>query len=453
MRTSPAGAVPPRLRSLELFWRDTALEADYRRWRAEEALPFVRTAMYASAAGWVLFAVASFWLGTEFQLLVIPVTAAMLPLLAAVVAMTYRPRARRYGLLASGAANLVAGLAVVAIFELAGSAVGGSGYTDIGVGAVVLLVFFGCTIMRLPPGLAAAAITPYVAAQQVLLVQAFAGDLARQVGFTTLLLISVLSGLLLSAVLDRVSRNAFRQERLIATQRRAIEEERARSERLLLNILPAPIADELKTRPGTIAETHDAVTVLFADLVGFTALASEMSARSIVERLNEVFTRFDELAGEHGIEKIKTIGDAYMAVAGLPSPRPDHTEAAADLALAIRDELHIRAAAGEAPFDYRIGIHTGPVVAGVIGHTKFAYDLWGDTVNVAARMESHGVTGQIQVTDATAESLLERGYALRERGLVEVKGKGPLRTWFLDGAPERGTDVGQHTASVETPRT
>ncbi|HEY1015353.1 MAG TPA: adenylate/guanylate cyclase domain-containing protein [Herpetosiphonaceae bacterium] len=212
-----------------------------------------------------------------------------------------------------------------------------------------------------------------------------------------------------------------------------LEHAQRTSEQLLLNILPKPIADRLRTDPGTIAESFGAVTVLFADIVDFTALASQAEPSAVVRLLNELFSTFDELAAARGLEKIKTIGDAYMAVGGLPTPRPDHASAVAELALAMRDWIagfHDQALGRG--FELRIGIHTGPAIAGVIGTKKFSYDLWGDTVNVASRMESQGLPGQIQVSAATYE-LLRESYRFEERGPITIKGKGQLPTFILHG--------------------
>jgi class 3 adenylate cyclase len=218
------------------------------------------------------------------------------------------------------------------------------------------------------------------------------------------------------------------------------EKERAKSERLLLNVLPAPIAARLRDAETTIADRADAVTVLFADLVGFTTMAASADADDVVNLLNGLFSRFDELAERHGLEKIKTIGDAYMMVGGLPTPRPDHAEAVADMALEMIREIGGRRAGDGPPLELRIGIDTGPVVAGVIGIRRFIYDVWGDTVNTASRMESHGVPGRIQVTERTYAALCDR-YAFEERGTIDVRGRGPMRTWFLEGRLAAGPAV------------
>lgn len=213
----------------------------------------------------------------------------------------------------------------------------------------------------------------------------------------------------------------------------AFQKAHRRSEALLLNILPAPIAERLKeAKEQTIAEDFSEVTVLFADIVDFTRLSARIAPRALVNLLNSVFSAFDQLTERHGLEKIKTIGDAYMVVAGLPVGRADHAEAIADMALDMQTAMsRLRTELGE-PLGLRIGIHSGPVVAGVIGERKFAYDLWGDTVNVASRMESHGVANRIQLTHSTYTRLRDR-YVCEERGTITVKGKTPMKTYFLVG--------------------
>jgi class 3 adenylate cyclase len=217
--------------------------------------------------------------------------------------------------------------------------------------------------------------------------------------------------------------------------RRALQREEEESERLLLNVLPAPIATRLKQHEDVIADRFPDVTVLFADLVDFTRRSQRSSPQQVVEVLDELFSAFDQLTRGHGLEKIKTIGDAYMVAGGLPEPRPDHAQAMPDLALAMQAELARHSDPSGQPLQARIGIDTGPVVAGVIGSDKFSYDLWGDTVNTASRMESTGVAGCIQVTERTWRRLRD-GYRFERRGVVPVKGKGEMVTWFLTGTTQ-----------------
>jgi len=200
------------------------------------------------------------------------------------------------------------------------------------------------------------------------------------------------------------------------------------NEQLLLNVLPAPIAAELKRHPGIIAQRFDDVSVLFADMVGFTPLSARLSPTDLIEMLNRLFSRFDELADRHGLEKIKTIGDAYMVAGGLPEPRPDHLEAMASFALDVAETMEQVGA--EEGLRVRMGVHVGSVVAGVIGQRKFSYDVWGDTVNTASRLESHGAPGRINVSEAVYERLRET-FAFEPRGLIDLKGKGPTSAYFL----------------------
>ncbi|WP_413166367.1 adenylate/guanylate cyclase domain-containing protein [Capilliphycus salinus ALCB114379] len=237
-------------------------------------------------------------------------------------------------------------------------------------------------------------------------------------------------------VLLRARINACLEKKRLRDQERAylkkLAHEQEKSEQLLLNILPKPIAERLKRGESTIADSFDDVTVLFGDIANFTKLSADLSPAELVEILNEIFSRFDELADKYNLEKIKTLGDAYMVVGGLPTPQRDHAEAIAEMALEMQRIIGQFSLQEGEPLQMRIGINTGPVEAGVIGMKKFTYDLWGDTVNTANRMESHGVSGKIQVTTTTYERLKEK-YLLEERGKVNVKGKGEMITYFLLG--------------------
>jgi class 3 adenylate cyclase len=224
------------------------------------------------------------------------------------------------------------------------------------------------------------------------------------------------------------------QEREQAQQ--ALRLEQQKSEQLLLNILPRAVVDKLKQLEGSLAERFDDVTILFADIVNFTPLAAQISPLELVNWLNQIFSAFDRLAEQYQLEKIKTIGDAYMVVGGLPLPRPDHAEAIMEMALAMQEAAtHITRNDGQ-KFQLRIGINTGPVVAGVIGIKKFSYDLWGDAVNIASRMESQGVPGKIQITEATYQRLRHR-YTFEEVGQVMVKGHGYLTTYQYNGSGQK----------------
>jgi class 3 adenylate cyclase/ligand-binding sensor domain-containing protein len=241
---------------------------------------------------------------------------------------------------------------------------------------------------------------------------------------------------LVAAYQARVMRLRARQrelESLVDARTRELGAEKEKTDRLLLNILPASVAARLKADDAAIADRFDAVTVLFSDIVGFTDLSSQVSPEELVGLLNDVFSRFDNLADKHGTEKIKTIGDAYMVVAGVPTARADHAPAIARMALEMLDEIQrVNAARGTA-LQVRIGINSGPVVAGVIGKKRFSYDLWGDAVNMASRMESHGLPGRIHITASTRD-LVVGAFSVERRGEIEVKGKGKLCTYWLTAA-------------------
>ena len=212
----------------------------------------------------------------------------------------------------------------------------------------------------------------------------------------------------------------------------ALRVEQDRAETLLLNILPRSIAERLKTDSATIADQFAAASILFADVVDFTPLSDRLPPAEVVGLLDHLFTHFDLLAERYAVEKIKTIGDAYMVAAGVPTPRADHAQAMALMALDMREAMRSDDDVGHLGLELRIGINSGPVVAGVIGRKRFLYDLWGDAVNMASRMESAGTPGEIQVTRATYE-LLRDGFELEPRGTVPIKGKGDIETWYLVG--------------------
>jgi guanylate cyclase len=224
---------------------------------------------------------------------------------------------------------------------------------------------------------------------------------------------------------------------LLVTFAQGRDAAQARVEALLLNVLPADVAQRLQADPNSIADHFDEVSILFADVVDFTPLSSRLDAREVVGFLDRLFTSFDELVDRYEVEKIKTIGDCYMVAAGVPRPRPDHAQALAGLALEMREcAKRCLLDSGWHDLRMRIGISSGPVVAGVIGRRRFLYDLWGDTVNMASRMESHGTPDEIQITRATWE-LLDDQFATEPIGLVHVKGKGDVETWRLLGSRDR----------------
>jgi class 3 adenylate cyclase len=254
-----------------------------------------------------------------------------------------------------------------------------------------------------------------------------AGELLIDAFFLAAASVGSLVGLRL---LERNRRRVWHQRLVIEEQNAAIEMERSESERLLLNVLPATVSKRLRQGENPIADDFESVTIVFADIVGFTAMASQLTADEVISMLSRLFNTFDDLVFERGLEKIKTIGDSYMAVGGLPDPLPDHAVRVVDLAVAMQTCISL---SQEYPgLSLRIGIHTGPVAGGVIGTRKFAYDVWGNTVNIAARLETTGVPGRIQVSEET-QRLTRDVFEYESRGTVELRGIGPMTTYLVSG--------------------
>jgi class 3 adenylate cyclase len=235
-----------------------------------------------------------------------------------------------------------------------------------------------------------------------------------------------------NAMADTIQLHSEHLEDLVRLRTKELTDEKQTSERLLLNVLPGPIAERLKTGENLIVDRFEAVSVLFADIVGFTTLSARTSPEALVTMLNELFSAFDQLAEQHGLEKIKTIGDAYMVVAGIPQAVADHATAITHMAIDMIASVEAYGKRTNSPLTIRVGIHTGSVVAGVIGTKKFIYDLWGDTVNTASRMESHGLPGRIHVSEATY-LLLADSFEFEKRAPIDVKGKGAMQTYLVIG--------------------
>jgi adenylate cyclase len=240
---------------------------------------------------------------------------------------------------------------------------------------------------------------------------------------------------------------------VFASQRRdalaALQMEQAKAENLLLNILPRSIADRLKAQTQPIADQFGSASILFADVVDFTPWSERLTPAEVVGYLDRLFSHFDELAERHGLEKIKTIGDCYMVAAGVPTPRPDHARALALMALDMLEAMRSDDDVGELGLDLRVGINSGPVVAGVIGRKRFLYDLWGDAVNTASRMESHGMPGRIQITGATYELLADE-FECQPRGTIAVKGKSEIEAWYLIGPRSDPASFANDSAREQT---
>jgi class 3 adenylate cyclase len=316
---------------------------------------------------------------------------------------------------------------------------------DYGYVGLILIQTFTFTILRLP--FVWVAFFDLIAVPVYFLVAMKEGDLG---GLRTLLALFYLGsftllGLIASYVLEWKTRHLFLTERELDVQR-------ARSDTLLLNIFPQAIVDRLKKRRAqdhtdSLADALDDVTVLFVDAVGFTMQAGKTEPADLVKALDDLFRRFDDLADRYGLEKIKTIGDAYMAVAGVPTPKPDHADAAAQMAIAVLDEVTKCRWPSDDPIVVRVGMASGPAVAGVIGQRKFAYDLWGDTVNLASRLESHGQPGRILASESVV-SHLEGRYDFGPPMKIDLKGKGPTPARFLLQRAERTAVTASSSAPV-----
>ena len=344
------------------------------------------------------------------------------------------PLLHRFGPFAGALA--LAGSVYISNFALTAALGTGSGIHLYYIAAAALSVLFiGVERVKLSAAVMALGGALFVAAQLFL---PFNTELVPPV---TLIVNFVVSAVVTVAILFAVVFYAVRQ---IARAEAAAEREFARSEALLTNILPPAIAARLKqAKEQVIADSHAEASILFADMAGFTARAADTLPVKLVLFLNDLFTAFDQLVERYGLEKIKTTGDAYMVVSGVPEARAGHAEAIARLALDMRAAVTAIAESSGRALSIRIGISSGPVVAGVVGTKKFFYDVWGDTVNVASRMESTGAPGKVQVSEAT-HALLKDKFDLEPRGEIEIKGKGKMRTWFLSGpkpAPSPGQTV------------
>jgi class 3 adenylate cyclase len=436
--TRPLGAaralaVPPepdlrRTGALGLRFIDPEVERSYAGWHLRRAAFFVRLGAAGIAFSWFNACVTVALLRPDALWSFVAVLAVMQAPFVALMLFGASSEDRHHWLLPASVTALVLGtLLSVAVCTWV--------YEDQGtaIGALIICAYF-VPLLRMPTGVAAVegllvglGYLPFLAFGEA--VHGLAPGV--QLLYGSLWVTSTGVSLGLAYVIEVDERRAFVGEQTIIWQRAQVAAEKARAERLLLNVLPGPIAERLKGGDLVIADAVAEVTVLFLDIVGFTVFARERSPGEVVEVLNGLFTSFDDMAERNGVEKIKTIGDAYMAVAGLPTPRADHAQAAANLALDLRDWMtHTTLAGGR--LQIRIGLYSGSVVAGVIGKSKFAYDLWGDAVNSAARMESHGVIGEVQIGAPTRE-LLGEDYVVEDRGEIEVKGKGPMRAYLLRG--------------------
>jgi len=419
-----AGRAGGELHPVTCNFRDPAQEADFRDQNFRTNLTHVRIAHVLGIALWIVWGLLVRGdLGPDRAFDLKMRYGVFIPIILVSLAFSYTNAYRRVWQWASAAVILATGFAWISYVSAIDAMPIDYGYVG-----VILIMTFSYTLIRLRFVLAAAV-------SAVLIVGYLAIGLgtnevtSREVKLSSFYLLSFwFLGMIAAYVIERSTRLLFLRER-------QLDRERARSDALLLNVLPKAIVERLKEREeeaGTrrIADGIDEATVVFVDAVGFTVEAERTPPDLLVGALDELFSRFDAIADRVGLEKIKTAGDAYMAVAGAPRPRPDHVAAAAEMALAVQDSVRETRWPSGKPIQVRIGIATGPLVAGVIGRRKFAYDLWGDTVNLASRLQLHGEPGQILVSEAVADRLADE-FVFSPSRILELKGKGPTRVQCL----------------------
>ena len=410
---------------LSLSFLDADLERAYQREEGSAGLGGYRTITGATLVLWAIAAVL-LPLGTGIRPTLSYTIGGLMALLGGVclAASRWAKTMNRQHLLAS-LLTTANGLVILLLAE-AGNIL--EGYA---VGAIMLLFLFG--FVSRTRFMYAAVRTFVIAIGLAVAIVLYDGDGSLLIDAFVFLAAAV-GSLLGLRVLERNRRQVWLQHLIIAEQMVALGAEQAQSERLLLNVLPASVSTRLRSGENPIADTYPSVTVLFADLVGFTPMASGMDASEVITMLSAVFTHFDDLVSERHLEKIKTIGDAYMAVGGLPEALAQHAERVIDLGMAMLDCT--KPGGRFSHLGLRVGIHSGPVAGGVIGTRRFAYDVWGDTVNLAARLQETGVTGRIHVSGETM-GLAGNGYRFEPRGLIELRGHGTMETYLVvDSSPD-----------------
>jgi adenylate cyclase len=424
---------PIKQNRLLLTFEDQELEKEFKTYYGHGTRLFIRIGVALSIVAWTgIIVLNRYVIPQHFIFLSIIISIFTYPFFISLIIFTYKDRYLGHYQWMAAVANGIAGLLVIYYAPYLSAK-----YADYSILVGILIVlFFGYYILRLRFLYASIVSFVYMGSYQVYLI--LFGTVETGLIFVLSYIIWLMFGSAVFAghIQEAINRQLFVQRKIIKKQQEEIQLEHQRAEELLLNILPQPIAQRLKKDKSIIADSFEGASVLFADIVSFTALSENFEATEIVQALNDLFSIFDDLTEKYGLEKIKTIGDAYMVAGGLPEVQDNHAEAIADFALEIQEKTIIFSAEQNRFFDIRIGIHTGKAVAGVIGKKKFIYDIWGDTVNTASRMESHGIPGEIHVTEQIY-NLLRDKYSFVDRGEIEVKGKGLMKTYFLK---ERKTD-------------
>ena len=411
-------------------------ERRFRLTHNKTAILFIRAILSAAIVGYALFGIVDIWS--------LPIThpkawviryGVICPIYSLVLYLSFRPKFKRSIARLAGIAHLLGGLGLVLIMAIALPTEPGHRLYFLGLVFVILGIHLSRLKFSYASSLGWIITAAYVAIAYVNFGQVGAGvgavDPSSEIGFLVgnffYLAFMNIAGMFVSYMLEVSARNEF-------IQRRALAYEKRKSESLLFSILPQKIAKRLTQNRGTIAQEYPIASILFADIVNFTPLSERLTATELVTLLNDLFSEFDQLVDRYGLEKIKTIGDCYMVAAGVPTPRIDHADAISELALDMMRYINQFAQhhpyLSQCPINLRIGIHSGSVVAGVIGRQKFMYDLWGDAVNTASRMESHGEVGKIQISQQTYQ-LLSPHFLCEAQGAIAIKGKGNMETWHL----------------------
>ena len=420
-KTSSRTGLVSELRARHAPTLSPELDEEFQRYRLEKGLPLTRLALALSIVLYAAFGALDKWIVPDaVRSIWIIRFAIFCPAGVTVLALTYSKMFWRFAQAILVVIALIAGLGIVGIIALAGET-GASLYYA----GLILVVFWTYALLQIRFAYALMTSLLFIGAYEWVAIAMKATPTMILLNNNFFFVSANALGILAGYMIERGVRTDFLQRRVIELQRRE-------ADKLLRNVLPESIAVRLKAEEGAIADYMPDVTVLFADFVGFTSLSERLAPGALLHLLNEMFTAFDRLADKHGLEKIKTIGDAYMVAGGVPSPLDSHADVVAEMALEMLDETAALAKKLDLPFKIRIGIHSGPVIAGVIGIKKFSYDLWGDTVNTASRLESHGIAGTIQVSAAFRDRLSDR-YEFEERGVIQLKGKGPTATYLLKG--------------------
>jgi len=407
-----------------LHFKDPLIEKDFRGQHESFLQNSLRSGLILSLFLW-LAAIGLIYVidPTNFRSVALSIGLTICPLYVFLIITTFSNKFLGLFHLFSAVSNLAAGLIVIHV----GSIIDEGAYpTNI---ALVWFMFFSLYMYRLRLIMGFTVPFLYMLAFQINIT--WYSDVSNaEYGFMTFFSwLTFVSALIGGYSTEKMDRKMYLLKKTISDQKDMISNEKKKSDGLLLNILPQHIAETLKEDSSTIAKHHEQVTVLFADIVGFTTLSENLSAKELVELLNKIFSAFDRLVNKFGLEKIKTIGDAYMVAGGLKSDMNQATDLA-QLGLEMQEYIGTDPEILKRNLRIRIGIHIGPAVAGVIGLVKFSYDLWGDTVNTASRMESHGETGKIHVSESVVKEL-DEFYVFEKRPLISIKGKGEMQTYFL----------------------